>query len=56
MKFFRKILFGRKVFEVNGYTNDICKFLKLHFRLRTNKDLFNFLGYESVRLSLILET
>ncbi len=44
---YSQILFGRKVFAVNGYTNDICKFLKLHFKFRTNKELFSFLGYES---------
>jgi hypothetical protein len=44
---FPQMLFGRKVFEVNGYTNDISKFLKLHFKLRTNKELFFFLGYKS---------
>lgn len=44
---YSQILFGRKVFAVNGYTNDICKFLKLHFKFRTNKELFTFLGYES---------
>jgi integrase len=44
---YSQILFGRKVFEVNGYTNDISKFLKMHFKLRSNKELFDFLGYES---------
>ena len=44
---YSQILFGRKVFAVNGYTNDISKFLKLHFKFRTNKELFSFLGYES---------
>ena len=44
---FSQILFGRKVFAVNGYTNDISKFLKLHFKFRTNKELFFFLGYRS---------
>ncbi|KAF2512107.1 hypothetical protein EYY60_07615 [Flavobacterium zhairuonense] len=44
---FPQMLFGRKVFEVNGYTNDISKFLKLHFKLHTNKELFFFLGYKS---------
>jgi hypothetical protein len=42
-----QIMFGRKVFEVNGYTNDISKYLKLHFGFRTNKELFQFLGYDS---------
>jgi len=44
---FSQILFGRKVLEVNGYTNDISKFLKLHFKLRSNKELFFFLGFKS---------
>jgi integrase len=44
---YSQILFGRKVFEVNGYTNDICKFLKLHFKFRSNKELFFFLGYKA---------
>ncbi len=42
-----QIMFGRKVFEVNGYTNDISKYLKLHFGFHTNKELFQFLGYNS---------
>ncbi|MFC0778232.1 hypothetical protein [Flavobacterium sp. HJSW_4] len=44
---FSQILFGRKVLEVNGYTSDIGKFLKLHFKLRSNKELFFFLGFKS---------
>ena len=42
-----QILFGRKVFEVNGYSNEICKKLKQHFDFRFNKELFDFLGYNS---------
>lgn len=42
-----QILFGRKVFEVNGYTNEISKKLKQHFDIRTNKEIFDFLGYIS---------
>ena len=44
---YTKILFGRKVFEVNGYSNDVSKYLKLHFGFHTNKELFQFLGYDS---------
>lgn len=42
-----QILFGRKVFEVNGYSNDISKYLKQHFGFHLNKELFEFLGYDS---------
>ena len=42
----RKI-FGRRVLEVNGYSNDVSKKLKNHFRFNTNKELFDFLGYKS---------
>ena len=42
-----QILFGRKVFEVNGYSNEICKKLKQHFDFRFNKELFDFLEYNS---------
>lgn len=42
-----QILFGRKVFEVNGYSNTICKKLKQHFGFRLNKELFKFLGFSS---------
>jgi len=41
------VLFGKKVFAVNGYTNEIAKKLKLHFKLDTNQQLFDFLGYHS---------
>lgn len=42
----RKI-FGRRVLEVNGYSNGVSKLLKNHFRFNTNKELFDFLGYTS---------
>lgn len=42
----RKI-FGRRVLEVNGYSNQVSKQLKNHFRFKTNKELFDFLGYSS---------
>lgn len=42
----RKI-FGQRVLEVNGYSNEVSKQLKNHFRLKTNKELFDFLGYSS---------
>lgn len=44
---FTQVLFGRKVFEVYGYTSEISKTLKHHFELRLNEDLFNALGYGS---------
>jgi integrase len=40
-------LFGRRVLEVNGYSNEVSKQLKNHFRFKTNKELFDFLGYSS---------
>ena len=42
-------IFGRKVFEVCGYTNKVCKKLKQHFELRSNRELFDFLGYTSAK-------
>lgn len=42
-----QILFGRKVFEVNGYTNNVSKYLKQHFGFHLNEELFSFLGYKS---------
>jgi len=42
-----QILFGRRVFEVCAYTNTSSKFLKVFFKIKTNKELFNFLGYKS---------
>lgn len=42
-----QILFGKKVFEVNGYSNEVCKKLKQHFEFRFNKELFDFLGINS---------
>lgn len=40
-------LFGQRVLEVNGYSNEVSKLLKNHFRLKTNKELFDLLGYSS---------
>lgn len=42
-----QVLFGRKVFEVEGYTVKISKLLKQHFELKSNEELFNALGYGS---------
>lgn len=42
-----RVVFGRRVFSVNGYSNDICKKLKQHFEMRLNSELFQFLGYNS---------
>lgn len=42
-------IFGRKVFEVNGYTNEVSKKLKQHFNFKLNKELFDFLGYSSIK-------
>lgn len=44
---FFQVVFGRRVFEVYGYSNEICKKLKQHFEFRLNEELFNFLGYKS---------
>jgi len=46
-KHLTQILFGRRVFEVCGYTNETSKFLKTFFSKKTNRGLFYFLGYES---------
>lgn len=46
-EFLTQILFGRKVFETCGYTNEICRNLKQHFQFRNNSDLFTFLKYNS---------
>lgn len=42
-----QILFGRRVFEVHGYTNQVTKKLKIHFKIRTNQELFDFLRYKT---------
>lgn len=42
-----QVVFGRKVFKVNGYSTKIAKKLKQHFELKTNEELYNFLGYNS---------
>lgn len=44
---FTQVLFGRKVFEANGYSNELSKDLKQHFGFRLNEELFDFLGYKS---------
>lgn len=40
-------IFGRRVFEVCGYTNQTAKKLKNLFKLKYNNELFEFLGYSS---------
>lgn len=45
---FTRKIFGRRVIEVTGYSNSVSKQLKNHFRLKTNKELFDFLGYSSI--------
>lgn len=44
---FFQVVFGRRVFEVCGYSNEISKKLKQHFEFRLNEELFNFLRYKS---------
>lgn len=44
---FFQVVFGRRVFKVCGYSNEISKKLKQHFEFRLNEELFNFLGYKS---------
>lgn len=44
---FTQVYFGRKVFEVNGYSNEISKKLKQHFELKLNSELFELLEYNS---------
>lgn len=46
-KYLTQILFGRRVFEVCGYTNETCQYLKKHLKIRTHQKLFDFLGYKS---------
>lgn len=46
-KYLTQILFGRRVFEVFGYTNETCQYLKKHLKIRTHQKLFDFLGYKS---------
>lgn len=46
-EYLTQILYGRKVFETCGYTNEICRKLKQHFQYRSNSDLFSFLKYNS---------
>ena len=46
---FTRKIFGRRVLEVTGYSNTVSKQLKNHFRLKTNKELFNLLGYLSIK-------
>ena len=40
-------LFGRRVLTTCGYSNQTSRFLKSRFNLKTNKELFEFLGYDS---------
>ena len=42
------IMFGRRVFRVYGYSDKTCKFLKRHFKIKYNKDLLDFLGYDTI--------
>lgn len=44
---FLQVQFGRKVFEVCGYSNQTSKSLKNHFEFKLNSQLFTFLGYRS---------
>jgi hypothetical protein len=44
-----QVIFGRKVFETEGYSTKVCKKLKQHLALKTNKELLDFLGYKSIR-------
>ncbi len=44
---YTRTVFGRRVLEVNGYSNEVSKQLKNHFRFKTNKELFDFLGFSS---------
>jgi len=46
-KYLTQIIFGRRVFEVCGYTTKTSKKLKTLFKLKTNEELFFFLGYSS---------
>jgi hypothetical protein len=46
-EYLTQILFGRKVFDTCGYTNETCRKLKQHFQFRSNSDLFSFLKYNS---------
>lgn len=39
--------FGRRVFEIYGYSDKILLCLKLHLGLKTKEQLFELLGYES---------
>lgn len=41
-----RIQYGKKVFEVYGYSDEIVKDLKVQFKIRQNSDLFDFLGYK----------
>lgn len=42
-----QICFGRRVFQVMGYSNETCRLLKQHLGFRSNQALFDFLGYSS---------
>lgn len=42
-----QVMFGKKVLETNGYSNNVSKQLKLHFGFKLNQELFDFLGYKS---------
>lgn len=42
-----QLLFGRRVLEVCGYSQKTSSLLKGLFKINTNKELFDFLGYES---------
>lgn len=52
---FTQIMFGRRVFEVNGYTSTIAKKLKILFGFKSNEELFQLLmieGKESIIYTL----
>ncbi|MGQ2985369.1 hypothetical protein [Flavobacterium sp.] len=44
---YTQVCFGRKVFQVMGYTTETCRALKQHLGFRSNQALFDFLGYSS---------
>jgi len=37
--------YGKRILEVNGYSDETIKDLKIYYKIRQNKDLYRFLGF-----------
>lgn len=46
-EYITQIIFGRRLFSVSGYSSKNCKFLMGLFRIKSQEELMDFLGYHS---------